>query len=173
MEHISVRQYESPIGKLLIGSYKEKLVLLDYYHRKMRLRVDKRLQKGLAAEFREESTAVTEEAVRQLNEYLRGQRRQFDISIQTVGTPFQQRVWQALMSIPYGEVISYGELSRRINAPGAVRAVAAANGANALSIIIPCHRVIGSNGKLTGYAGGLDVKKKLLGMETLSRELFS
>jgi len=101
----------------------------------------------------------------QLEEYFAGQRTAFDLEVGLAGTPFQRRVWRALQDIPYGETISYGELARRIGNPSAVRAVGLANGRNPVSIVVPCHRVIGSDGSLTGYGGGLDRKRYLLELE--------
>jgi methylated-DNA-[protein]-cysteine S-methyltransferase len=105
------------------------------------------------------------EAVRQLDAYFAGRLRRFDLPLAPKGTAFQQRVWQALLDIPYGETASYGQLARRIDRPAAVRAVGAANGQNPLSIVIPCHRVIGSDGRLVGYGGGLPAKSALLALE--------
>jgi methylated-DNA-[protein]-cysteine S-methyltransferase len=101
----------------------------------------------------------------QLGEYFAGERTGFDLSLEPVGSPFQLRVWQALLEIGYGETLSYGELARRIGRPGAPRAVGAANGANPLSVVVPCHRLIGSNGALTGYGGGIERKRLLLELE--------
>lgn len=106
-----------------------------------------------------------DEVVSQLEEYFEGKRRAFDLPLAPQGTPFQQRVWRALLDIPYGETISYGELASRIGNKAASRAVGLANGRNPLPIVIPCHRVIGSNGKLTGYGGGLPIKQQLLALE--------
>lgn len=105
-------------------------------------------------------------AQRELEEYFAGQRRAFSLPLAPTGTPFQLRVWQALRAIPYGATISYGELARRIENPRAVRAVGLANGRNPLSIIVPCHRVIGADGTLTGYGGGLERKRVLLALES-------
>lgn len=103
----------------------------------------------------------------QLDEYFGGQRRDFDIPLSATGTPFQQQVWAALRTIPYGGTTSYGEIARGLGLPaGASRAVGAANGANPIAIMVPCHRVIGSNGSLTGYAGGLHRKQLLLALES-------
>lgn len=104
-------------------------------------------------------------AKRQLREYFDGERRDFDLPLAPAGTPFQRRVWDELRRIPYGETISYGELARRIGKPTASRAVGAANGRNPLAIVVPCHRVIGADGTLTGYGGGLPVKESLLAHE--------
>ena len=105
------------------------------------------------------------DAEKQLVEYFAGARREFDLDIEMIGTPFQLEVWSALRRIPYGEVRSYSEIARKIGRPNAVRAVGAANGANPIPIIVPCHRVIGANGSLTGFGGGLDVKRSLLDLE--------
>lgn len=105
------------------------------------------------------------EAKRQLREYFDSGRRAFDLPLAPAGTAFQMRVWEALRGIPYGETVSYGELARRIGRPTASRAVGAANGRNPLSIVVPCHRVIGADGALTGYGGGLPVKETLLAHE--------
>ena len=104
-------------------------------------------------------------AVEQLAEYFAGQRLDFDLPLAFRGTPFQQRVWSALREIPYGETESYGELANRIGSPGASRAVGLANGRNPIGIIVPCHRVIGASGSLTGYGGGIERKRALLDME--------
>jgi methylated-DNA-[protein]-cysteine S-methyltransferase len=104
-------------------------------------------------------------AVEQLDAYFAGERLDFDLTLDLVGTAFQRRVWEALLTIPYGETRSYGEIARQIGSPGAFRAVGLANGHNPIGIIVPCHRVIGSNGSLTGYGGGLDRKRALLEME--------
>ena len=108
---------------------------------------------------------LLDEAADQLRDYFAGERSDFDLPLAMEGTPFQQRVWQELCEIPYGQTISYGELARRVGRPGSARAVGLANGRNPVAIIVPCHRVIGSNGKLTGYGGGLDRKAWLLDHE--------
>lgn len=112
-----------------------------------------------------ETSAALGEPIRQLRAYFAGELRCFDLPLAPEGTPFQQRVWHELLRIPYGETISYGELARRIGNPNGSRAVGLANGSNPISIVIPCHRVIGSNGKLTGYGGGLKAKEWLLALE--------
>lgn len=111
-----------------------------------------------------EDVARFDAARRQLDEYFAGKRRRFDLPLAPAGTDFQRRVWWALLAIPYGEAISYGELARRVGKPRAARAVGAANGANPIAIIIPCHRVVGASG-IGGYAGGLDIKRHLLALE--------
>ncbi len=111
------------------------------------------------------TSPVLREAIKQLQEYFAGQRKEFDLPIKMQGTEFQKKVWQALQEIPYGEVSSYGKLAEKIGNSKAGRAVGMANHRNPIAIVVPCHRVIGSNGKLVGYAGGLDKKEWLLAME--------
>ena len=115
-------------------------------------------------------TAVIREAAKQLTEYLDGKRRRFDIPMAFEGTPFQRKVWEALTRIPYGETRSYAEIAGSIGQPKACRAVGMANNRNPIAVMVPCHRVIGANGKLVGYAGGLDVKQKLLELEKNSEQ---
>jgi methylated-DNA-[protein]-cysteine S-methyltransferase len=119
----------------------------------------------LTLEAEDNSHPVLVETERQLEEYFAGQRRAFAVALDVSGTAFQRQVWNALLTIPFGETRSYAQVATQIGNPAAVRAVGAANGRNPLSIIAPCHRVIGSTGQLTGFAGGLDVKKRLLALE--------
>lgn len=158
--------YESPCGTLMLGSLADRLCLCDWHmgpeHNN---RVNGRLGRMLDAELEEGSSPVIGSAITQLDEYFAGARREFDVPLLFTGTDFQQKVWNALLAIPYGQTVSYGDMARQIGRPGAVRAVANANGANAISIFVPCHRVIGSNGTLTGYAGGLEAKEFLLKLE--------
>lgn len=166
MNKISIQYYKSPIGEILLGSYENKLCIADYRYRKMRTTVDNRIQKGLKAEYVEESSEVITETIKQMEEYFNLERKEFSIPLLLVGTDFQKSVWQGLIETPFGTTSSYLELSKRIGNEKAVRAVASANGANSIAIFVPCHRIIGSNGDLVGYAGGLDVKKKLLEIES-------
>ena len=112
-----------------------------------------------------DAAAILVHAAAQLEEYFAGRRRAFDLPLDLVGTPFQLQAWRALAEIPYGETVSYGEQARRLGRPDAARAVGAANGRNPLSIVLPCHRVVGTDGSLTGYGGGLETKRWLLGHE--------
>ncbi len=116
------------------------------------------------ATWREDRTPL-HQTIQQLQAYFAGELEKFTLPLAPQGTPFQLKVWKQLCDIPYGETISYGELARRIGNPNASRAVGLANGSNPIPIVIPCHRVIGSNGKLTGYGGGLPIKEKLLALE--------
>ena len=156
METILTQYYQSPYGELLLGSFGDKLCLCDWMlNEKRRVTVDKRIRQVLHADYEEGTSEVIARAIIQLDEYFACKRTIFDVPLLAVGTEFQRTVWQELQNIPYGKTVSYGELSRKLGNPKAVRAVAAANGANALSILIPCHRVVGSNHTLIGYAGGL------------------
>lgn len=166
-KQIKVAYYKFPLGELMLGSIDESLCMCDWRYRNMRNTIDTRIKKGLNAEFESGSSTVIRKAALQLEEYFTGLRTSFDVPIYPVGTQFQLTVWEKLMDIPYGETISYLELSNRMGDEKAIRAVASANGANALSIFIPCHRVIAKNGKLTGYAGGLDAKRRLLLLESM------
>lgn len=121
----------------------------------------------------EEATPVLEAALEQLEAYFAGSLRRFDLPLAPEGTDFQRRVWRALTEIPYGETVSYTHVANRIGSPAAVRAVGAANGSNPVAIIVPCHRVIGANGTLTGYAGGLWRKERLLALERGEQALFA
>jgi methylated-DNA-[protein]-cysteine S-methyltransferase len=115
--------------------------------------------------FGERDASPFGEVVAQLEEYFAGKRTEFDLPLSMAGTPFQRTVWDALKEIPHGETVSYGELAARIGRPTASRAVGLANGKNPISIIVPCHRVVGSTGSLTGYGGGIERKRMLLGFE--------
>lgn len=169
MSVILFEQYQSPYGELKIGSFEERLCLCDWNYRKMRKAVDERICKALATEMKPGKSDVIELCKEQLEAYFNKQRTDFSIPLLLSGSEFQKRVWQHLIEIPYGKMTSYLELSRKLGDEKAIRAVASANGANAHSIIIPCHRVIGSGGELTGYAGGLTAKRKLLELENSSQ----
>jgi methylated-DNA-[protein]-cysteine S-methyltransferase len=112
-----------------------------------------------------EASAVLAEAARQLADYFAGRRRAFDLPLAPEGTPFQRRVWEALRALAWGETVSYAELARRAGAPGAARAIGAANGRNPIPIVVPCHRVVGADGTLTGFGGGVEAKEWLLAHE--------
>ena len=165
MGPICIQYYQSPVGELIIGDYEGQLCLCDWRYRKMRPTIDKRIKEGLEADYIEQETILIRQTQSQLEEYFQKQRSQFNLPLKLIGSPFQVSVWKALKEIPYGKTETYLGLSRLLGNEKAIRAVASANGANAISIIVPCHRIIGSSGELTGYAGGLPAKKKLLQLE--------
>ncbi|MCH9812461.1 MAG: methylated-DNA--[protein]-cysteine S-methyltransferase [Epsilonproteobacteria bacterium] len=165
MNHIHVKYHKTKYGELIAGSYGDKLCMLDWRYRRMRTTIDSRISNTLNADFVEQESDIIQETITQLDDYFAMERKVFDIPLLMVGTPFQKQVWEALIKVPYGTTSSYLQLAKEIENDKAVRAVASANGANAISILIPCHRIIGSNGDLTGYAGGLSVKKRLLSLE--------
>ena len=154
-------KFYSPVGELtLVASDRGLIAVLWPGDRPGRVPLD--------APTDEATHDVLNHAVDQLREYFAGHRRVFDLPLEPRGTAFQKAVWEALRTIPFGETRSYGQLAQQLGSPTASRAVGAANGRNPLSIIIPCHRVIGANGTLTGFAGGLDAKRLLLQLEGIS-----
>jgi methylated-DNA-[protein]-cysteine S-methyltransferase len=155
---LTYKTIESPVGELkLVASDKGLVAILWENDSPRRVRLSE-----LVAN---EKHPVLVETERQLNEYFAGKRKAFSVALDMRGTRFQQDVWAALLAIPFGETRSYGQLAKQLGNPRASRAVGAANGKNPVSIIVPCHRVIGSSGKLTGFAGGLDTKAHLLSLE--------
>jgi methylated-DNA-[protein]-cysteine S-methyltransferase len=155
---------DSPVGKLkLVASDKGLAAILWENDNPRRVRLGELVEDGLHP--------VLRETERQLNEYFEGKRRSFSLALDMKGTRFQNDVWEALLAIPFGETRSYGQLAKQLGNPKATRAVGAANGRNPISIIVPCHRVIGSSGRLTGFTGGLDTKAHLLELETRSGAL--
>ena len=163
---LEIQYYKTKIGELILGSYDSKLCLLDFRYRKMRLAVDKRLKKKLNVKFVVKDNKILKETRKQMDEYLLEERKIFDLPILLIGSVFQKQVWGALLKIKYGETASYLDIAKYIGNEKAVRAVAAANGANAMAFVIPCHRIIGSSGELVGYGGGISIKKRLLNLET-------
>jgi methylated-DNA-[protein]-cysteine S-methyltransferase len=154
---------ESPIGKLLIAGDNDAIRQISFAKNGKPARPQ--------ADWQESSRGLVSQAARQLREYFAGSRNDFDLPLAPEGTEFQRSVWRRLQEIPYGETISYGELARRVGNPKASRAVGAANGQNPIPIVIPCHRVIGANGKLTGFGGGLPTKEALLALEARQLQL--
>jgi methylated-DNA-[protein]-cysteine S-methyltransferase len=153
---ICYTRIESPVGPLLLVANERCVCSIEFVNGRRQVRANPGWTNN---------PEPLRETVRQLRAYFAGELENFDLPLAPEGTPFQLAVWKRLCEIPYGETISYGELARRIGNPNASRAVGLANGSNPIPIVIPCHRVIGSNGKLTGYGGGLPVKKKLLALE--------
>jgi methylated-DNA-[protein]-cysteine S-methyltransferase len=149
---------DSPVGKLTLVASSEGLAAILWEN-------DRPGRVRLTIDAQDDRHPVLLEAERQLGEYFGGRRKTFALTLDLEGTAFQRKVWNALLTIPFGETRSYAQIARQIGSPSAVRAVGAANGKNPVSIVTPCHRVIGSTGKLTGFAGGLDVKAQLLSLE--------
>lgn len=169
---IQIQYYQSPCGELILGSFQGKLCMCDWNREGRRALIDRRMQKLLHADYEKSSSEVIVRTIIQLDEYFGRKRTAFDISLFFVGTDFQKTVWKELLNIPYGMTLSYGDLSRKLGNPKAIRAVAAANGANPISILVPCHRVIGSDRKLVGYGGGIPAKKILLELELSDKVFF-
>jgi methylated-DNA-[protein]-cysteine S-methyltransferase len=165
MDQINTRYHSTRIGKVVLGSFRGKLCLLDFGERGDRSAAADRISRALNAELVEQDDETLRGTSRQLDEYLEEQRKVFDIPLLMVGTDFQKRVWNALMRIPYGATSTYGQVAQDMGSPRAVRAVGSACGANPIGIIIPCHRVIGSDGGLVGYGGGMPLKRRLLALE--------
>lgn len=142
----------TPLGRMLLAQEEEGLILVEFDATPLK-------------NWQQADTPLLVQAKAQLSEYFAGTRQEFTLPLSPKGTPFQQKVWAALQTIPYGQTRSYGEIARQIGSPKAARAVGMANHHNPIAILIPCHRVVGQNGALTGYAGGLERKKALLQLE--------
>ena len=162
---ICIQYYNSPCGELVLASIGDELCLCDWNGMPCAERNLRRIRRYVNKDFRKETSPVIEQTKRQLDDYFAGNRKEFDIQLHTFGTDFQNRVWKALLDIPYGKTRTYMEIAKSIGNAKGVRAVAQAIGANSIDIIVPCHRVIGSNHSLTGFAGGLDKKRFLLELE--------
>ncbi len=166
MNIINIQYHKTRIGELIIGTHDSKLCLLDFRYRRMRITVDNRIKKYLKADFIERENEIIIEIKKQIDEYLIEKRQNFDIQFLMLGTDFQKQVWNELLKVKYGETATYLDIAKRIDNPKAVRAVASANGANAIALIIPCHRIIETGGGVGGYGGGVSVKKRLIKLES-------
>ncbi len=160
---ISYTETDSPVGRLLLAGDESAVRRIHFMNGSE--------ESPPSQEWRNARSPLLKEALRQLEAYFAGELRDFTLELAPEGTPFQLAVWRRLQEIPYGATISYGELARRVGNPKASRAVGLANGANPIPIVIPCHRVIGASGKLTGYGGGLPIKRTLLDIESAERRL--
>ena len=156
---------DSPIGKLILEADDNGITRVEFAVDSLPLQGKVAFAKQMTDEVESPNFPLLEEAERQLREYFDGVRRDFDLPLSRHGTPFQMAVWDALCEIPYGETRTYGDIARQISKPGAARAVGLANNRNPICIVVPCHRVIGADGSLVGYAGGLDKKEALLKLE--------
>lgn len=162
---INFLKLETPIGEMIAADYSGEIVMLEFGDRKSLEKEIKEIESFLNDEFYENNSKVLIQLKKELDLYFNGDLKEFSLPLLTIGTDFQRKVWDGLLKIPYGSTISYKQESESLEMPKAVRAVANANGRNRISIIIPCHRVIGSNGTLTGYGGGLNRKEFLLNLE--------
>jgi methylated-DNA-[protein]-cysteine S-methyltransferase len=167
---LASKTIESPVGKLkLVASDKGLAAVLWEDDRPHRVRLGEPIPESTSGH---QPHPVLVQTERQLNEYFAGRRKEFSLPLDIRGTPFQKHVWEALLAIPFGETRSYGQLAKQLGKPRATRAVGAANGRNPIPIIVPCHRVIGSSGRLTGFGGGLETKALLLRLEKKGDTLF-
>lgn len=155
-------KYHSPFGIIFLASTNQKLILVGLRSEEIFLKELQKMHPGFKIE---ENPSKNRTVIDEFDQYFRGQRKQFSIPFYLSGTEFQKKVWDTLLEIPYGQTITYGEIANKIGNPKGVRAVGHANNRNPISIIVPCHRVIGSDGKLVGYGGGLEMKKQLLKLE--------
>ncbi len=162
---IYIRQISTPLGPMFAGATEKGICLMEFADRKMLRTELKDLQRLLKAQILPGTNIYLEQAQKEMEEYFLGTRKTFDVQLDAPGTEFQKRVWAALLNIPYGKTVSYKHQATILNNLPAIRAVASANGHNRVSIIIPCHRVIGENGNLTGYGGGLPRKRWLINFE--------
>ena len=159
------KEVKTPIGVMVFGSTEKGLCLLDFKYRKSFPRILKRINEYYGASITYGTSQFIEMAELELEKYLHGDLKIFTVLLDIRGSPFQLKVWNALLQIKYGKTASYLDIAKKIGRPTAVRAIANANGQNSIAIIIPCHRVIGSDGSLTGYGGGIKIKQKLLDIE--------
>lgn len=170
VREVLISRYPTPCGTLLLGALYDRLCLCDWELRPHRRRIDRRVQQALRARFVAGRSLTHLLAESQLDEYFAGERSAFSVPLLQVGTQFQRMVWNQLMFQPYGSTLSYAGLAEQAGCPTAVRAVASAVGANALSLFIPCHRIVSSSGAPGGYAGGAEAKYYLLQFEAYMRK---
>ena len=169
---VVLSRIETPLGPMVAGATERELVLLEFGDRPMLPTQLRRIETRLSCTCTSGESPVFDALRSQLDQYFNSERQQFDVVLRAPGTPFQERVWTELRAIPAGATRSYADIAAAIGQPTAVRAVARANGDNRIAILIPCHRVIGSDGALTGYGGGLWRKRRLLDLEAGAASLF-
>lgn len=157
---------DSPCGRLMIGSVAGRLCLCSWYDTPSHQKAVEKIRRYLRCDLRAGRSDMLDRAEAMLGEYFAGIRKDLSLPLMLCGTDFQQKVWQGILSVSYGATLSYASLAARLNRPAAVRAVASAAGANPVSVFVPCHRIVGSAGQLTGYAGGLQAKSVLLKLES-------
>ena len=164
---IAYTTMDSEVGRLLIASSDHGLLRIAFLQHGVGEEVS-RLEKVYPGETLVEDSTKNQDALNQLQEYFQGRRRVFTLPMELRGTDFQRSVWEAVAGVPYGETRSYGDIARKLGKPKACRAVGGANGANPIPIVVPCHRIIGSDGSMTGFGGGIPIKEKLLALEKAS-----
>jgi len=168
-KQINIQFHKTKYAEFILGSYDNKLCLLDYKYRNIRRVLDNKIRQMLNAEFIVGSTEKEDEILyktkTQIDEYFMGERTTFDIPLLMIGTEFEKSVWQNLLKVPYGQTATYSDLVNNQNDINTLKSIAKANGSNAIALIVPCHRVIDDNGDLVGYGGGLSLKLKLLNLE--------
>lgn len=165
MTNIFSQLYTSPIGVMHIGASDNSLLYIEYDDSPHCQKKVQSVAKALSATIHNESSTYHQEIISQLDEYFTGKRKEFSLQLHTIGSDFQRFVWQSLQTIPYGMTTTYKEQSLAMNNPLAIRAIASTNAKNCINIVIPCHRVVGTNGSLTGYSGGIWRKRWLLDFE--------
>jgi AraC family transcriptional regulator of adaptative response/methylated-DNA-[protein]-cysteine methyltransferase len=170
-QEIVYKLVDSPVGELIVGATRMGCCLLEFHRPGRWDAQEKKFKKLYDGEFTEGSSPLIRQIEKELKEYFSAKRKRFEIPLDIRGTDFEMTVWKQLLKIPYGELTSYAHIAAKIHNPKSVRAVGTANGSNHIAIIIPCHRVIGSNGSLTGYGGGLDKKRFLIELERGKRLL--
>jgi AraC family transcriptional regulator, regulatory protein of adaptative response / methylated-DNA-[protein]-cysteine methyltransferase len=162
---LTTKIINTPVGEMFAVASEDGICMFEFIYRKLFLSGIEIISNELKANIIFGESALIEELEKQINEYFQGKLKKFDLKLNIIGTDFQKKVWNELIQIPYGETRSYKQQSLNLNNPLAIRAVASANGKNRIAIIIPCHRVIGENGNLTGYGGGIANKRFLLELE--------
>jgi methylated-DNA-[protein]-cysteine S-methyltransferase len=165
MNQINVQHHRTELGELTAGCFRGRLCMLSLGHTEVSRSGDSRTRKRLDAQLVEQDDPILQETRKQIDEYLGGSRRAFDIPLLLVGTDFQKSVWSGLLNVPYGATATYAQIAEAIGNERAVRAVGSACKANPIGIIVPCHRIVGSGGSLGGYYGGLSLKSRLLNLE--------
>lgn len=163
---VCIKNYEAPCGTLVLGSVGDKICLCDWEGSRQRFSNDRRIVQALRTIYKVVDSPANVEAARQLDEYFAGERREFTVPLLFIGTEFQRKVWNEILKIPYGEVVTYSDVAARCGRPKAARAVAKACAANAIAVLTPCHRVVGAESTdPTGYSGGNSTREYLLGLE--------
>lgn len=162
---IIYKRIKTPVGEMSLGAFGSKICFLEFHMPDRFEEMSRRICKLYEAEFVEGTCNVIEKAEKELREYFEVERKEFSVPLVLRGTEFELKIWKQLQKIPYGQVCSYSDMANKINSPKSVRAVGGANHNNPIAIIIPCHRVVGKNGSLVGYGGGMDKKKFLIELE--------